>query len=90
MTGLTPLATNVIVFGRVLRKFGLGAQPDRIVLFAQALTHVGFSSRDDVRAAGRCVFARTPDEGRRYDAAFDAYWSQLAATRGPREQLRDA
>ncbi|MBV8162898.1 MAG: VWA domain-containing protein [Candidatus Eremiobacteraeota bacterium] len=86
MTGFPHLSRNLIIFGRLLRRFGLGAQPDRIVLFGQTLAHVGFGSRDDVRYAGRCVFVRTPEEQRRFDAAFDAFWSSAAQSRGPDER----
>jgi len=82
-----PLALNLIVFGRILRRFGLGAQPDRIVLFAQALEQVGFGSRDDVKAAGRSVFVRNADERRRFDAAFDAFWSSAMISRAPDERV---
>jgi len=82
-----PLALNLIVFGRILRRFGLGAQPDRIVLFAQALDQVGFTSRDDVKASGRSVFVRNADERRRFDAAFDAFWSGAMISRGPDERV---
>lgn len=71
------IAANCIVFGRLLRALGLGAQPDRIVLFARSLAEIGFASRDDVKQAGRCVFVRNADEQRRFDAAFDAFWSRL-------------
>lgn len=71
------IAANCIVFGRLLRALGLGAQPDRIVLFARSLGQIGFASRDDVKQAGRCVFVRNADEQRRFDAAFDAFWSGL-------------
>ncbi len=81
-----PLAVNIIVFGRVLRRLGLGAQPDRVVLFAQALSHVGFASREDVRDAGRAVFVRSAEERRRFDAAFDAFWSKATTARGPDER----
>ena len=88
MTGKPePLAHNLIVFGRILRRFGLGAQPDRIVLFAQALEQVGFGSRDDVKAAGRSVFVRNAEERRRFDAAFDAFWSSAIIHRGPDERV---
>jgi uncharacterized protein with von Willebrand factor type A (vWA) domain len=81
-----PLALNLIVFGRILRRFGLGAQPDRIVLFAQALEQVGFHSREDVRAAGRAVFVRSAQERERFDAAFDAFWSSAMISRAPDER----
>jgi uncharacterized protein len=71
------IGANCIVFGRVLRDLGLGAQPDRVLLFEQALAQIGFCSREDVKEAGRCAFVRTPDERRRFDAAFDAFWSAL-------------
>lgn len=79
---LPALASNLIIFGRALRKFGLGAQPDRIVLFAQALCAIGFHSRDDVKAAGRCVFVRSAQERRRFDTAFEAFWSSVAPSHG--------
>jgi uncharacterized protein len=80
-----PLALNLVVFGRILRRFGLGAQPDRIVLFEQALGEIGFASREDVRAAGHSVFVRGPDERRRFDAAFDAFWSAISPAPAPGE-----
>lgn len=72
------LANNCVVFGRVLRRFGLGAQPDRVILFARALKEIGFASRADVKQAGRAVFVRSADDRRRYDRAFDAFWSEMA------------
>jgi len=86
MRDANPLALNVIIFGRVLRTFGLGAQPDRIVLFARALSELGFASREDVRSAGRSVFVRNAEERRRFDAAFDSFWSNAAIARGPDPQ----
>lgn len=88
MTQLSMLGRNLIIFGRVLRRFGLGAQPDRIVLFSQALGEIGFGSSEDVRSAGRCAFVRSPDERRRFDAAFDAFWSSTARMRGPDERAQ--
>jgi len=69
------LGRNVIVFGRALRANGFRAQPDRMVLLAEALKAVGLRSRVDAKAAARAVLARTADESRRFDAAFDAFWT---------------
>lgn len=96
------LAENVVLFGRVLRANGFRAQPDRMILLTQALEAVGLHSREDARAAARTVLARTADESKRFDAAFDAFWT---AARGdldsvahrpeeedagtPRDRLRD-
>jgi uncharacterized protein with von Willebrand factor type A (vWA) domain len=69
------LGRNVIIFGRVLRRLGLGAQPDRLVLLAQALGAVGLQSREDVRAAARSVLVRNPQEAATFEVAFDVFWS---------------
>jgi uncharacterized protein with von Willebrand factor type A (vWA) domain len=71
------LGKNIIVFGRALRSNGFRAQPDRMILLAQALEAVGLASREDARAASRAVLARTADESRRFDAAFDVFWSAV-------------
>lgn len=76
----TKLARNVVVFGRALRTNGFRAQPDRMVLLAQALDAIGLRSRDDAKAAARTVLARSADESRQFDAAFDAVWSWTIAT----------
>ena len=91
MSDSSSIGANCIIFGRVLRDLGLGAQPDRVLLFEQALGEIGFGSREDVKEAGRCAFVRTPDERRRFDAAFDAFWSTLppGASPGPQERDRD-
>src|SRR5207244_4859066 len=76
------LARNIIVFGRALRANGFRAQPDRMILLTQALEAVGFASRDDAKAASRAVLARTADESKRFDAAFDAFWTAANADGG--------
>ena len=73
------LERNVIVFGRALRALGFRVQPDRLVLFAQALEAVGLQRREDVRAAARTVLARSPLEAERCDAAFDVFWQAAHA-----------
>ena len=75
------LGRNVIVFGRVLRRLGLGAQPDRLVLLDQALDAVGLQSRADVKAAARAVLVRNPDEARTFDVAFDLFWSEASVAK---------
>jgi uncharacterized protein with von Willebrand factor type A (vWA) domain len=73
------LERNIIIFGRVLRRMGLGAKPDRLVLLAQALDAVGLRSRADVKAAARSVLVRSPEEASTFDAAFDLFWSTAVA-----------
>jgi uncharacterized protein len=71
------LSVNCVIFGRFLRRLGLGAAPDRIVLFTQALTKIGFASRKDVKQTGRAIFVRNAQERTLFDAAFDAFWSAM-------------
>jgi uncharacterized protein len=71
------LGRNIIVFGRALRANGFRAQPDRMVLLAQALEAVGLRSRIDAKAASRAVLARSADESKGFDAAFDVFWTSL-------------
>lgn len=72
------LARNIVTFSRVLHNVGLPAQPDRCVLFFQALALVGLASAADVRATGRSIFSRTREQQERFDIAFAAFWYMLA------------
>ena len=80
------LGRNVIVFGRMLRSMGLGAQPDRLILLTRALATVGLRSRGDAKAAARAVLVRNREEAAKFDAAFDAFWSALHAAPPRREE----
>jgi uncharacterized protein with von Willebrand factor type A (vWA) domain len=73
------LGRNLIVFGRALRENGFRAQPDRMVLLAQAIDAVGLRSRSDVKDAARSVLSRNKEEHDRFDAAFDAFWTDAHA-----------
>jgi uncharacterized protein with von Willebrand factor type A (vWA) domain len=83
------LERNVIIFGRVLRGMGLGAQPDRLVLLGQALDAVGLRSRADVKDAARSVLVRSPEEAAKFDAAFDLFWSTAVAPQMPQSAPGD-
>ena len=72
MTGALP--ANLVAFGRVLRGVGLAVIPEQTRLFATALERLGPDDRGILKAAGRVVYARSRDEGRRFDEAFDRYW----------------
>lgn len=68
------LSRNVLVFGRALRAHGFRAQPDRMIMLADALERIGLARRDDVKAAARAIFVRSNEELPRFDIAFDAFW----------------
>ena len=81
-TGLLP---NVVTFGRLLRRAGLDVQPGRTRLFLEALGHVGFRRKAEVRAAGRAVFVRRHEDLAIFDAAFDLFWRRHG--RGTTDEL---
>ncbi len=77
MTGALP--ANLVAFGRVLRGVGLTVIPEQTRLFAVALERLGPDDRGTIRAAGRVVYARSREEGHRFDEAFDRYWVHAIA-----------
>ncbi len=76
------LAANVVLFGRVLRRAGLSADADQTRRFAQVLALLGVERRGDVKAAGRAVFVRRPEERATYDVAFELFWRRSALAGG--------
>jgi uncharacterized protein with von Willebrand factor type A (vWA) domain len=81
------LLANVARFGRILRGAGLAVDGEQTALFARALTQLGFTRKEDVRAAGRSVFVRRRDDVQLYDAAFDLFWRRRSGTGEPSERL---
>src|SRR4029077_11267154 len=76
------LQRNMLVFGRTLRALGFRAQPDRMVLLAEALACTGIEHRLDVKAAARAVLVRNNEELGRFEIAFDEFWrANTALTR---------
>ena len=73
------LARNVVVFARALHGLGLPAQPDRCIVFMQAMARLGVASPSDLKAAGRCIFTRSREQRDRFDAAFDIFWKRIGA-----------
>ena len=78
-----PLVTNIITFGRLLRRAGLAVTPARTRLFLEAAAKVGVRSRDRLKYAGRAVFTGSPEERAVFDAAFDLFWRRSQAEGAP-------
>ncbi len=78
---------NVILFGRMLRRAGLPADPERTRLFAQLLDDLGLGRRRDVKAAGRAIFTRRREDRPVYDAAFDLFWRRTTVQGAPDHHL---
>ena len=78
--GAGPFTTNVMQFGRLLRRVGLEVDPGQTASFLRALTLIGLGSRRDVRVAGRTIFVRRVEDRPLYDAAFDLFWRRPSGT----------
>src|SRR5215212_4145550 len=63
-----------VAFGRLLRRAGLAAGPDRVVGFAGALEELDVGNRGDVYWAGRVTLCSRPEEFEMYDRAFKVFW----------------
>jgi uncharacterized protein with von Willebrand factor type A (vWA) domain len=71
---VTELVPNLIAFGRLLRRAGLGVSPAETREFARALELIGLGSRAQVQAAGRAIFVRRRDDRELFDRAFALFW----------------
>lgn len=69
-----PILRMAVTFGRLLRRVGLAAGPDRVVGFAGALEELDVGSRDDVYWAGRVTLCSRPEDFEMYDRAFKVFW----------------
>ena len=68
------LLVQVVRFGRLLREMGLKVSPGHLLDFLSALEYVGWTRRDDVKAAGRTTLISRHEDIPLYDEAFDAFW----------------
>lgn len=73
---------NLVMFGRMLMSSGLPLDAEQTRLFAKAATELGFSRKQDIKAAGRAIFTRRRDDRQLYDAAFELFWRR-STTAGP-------
>ncbi|PLS85155.1 MAG: hypothetical protein CYG60_14175 [Actinobacteria bacterium] len=63
-----------VTFGRLLRRAGLAAVPDRVVSFASALEELDVTNREDVYWAGRTTLCSRPEDFEMYERAFGVFW----------------
>lgn len=73
---LGSLAANVTLFGRLLRRAGLGVDPARTREFLRAMLLLGLDRKADIKAAGRAIFVQRREERATYDAAFELFWGR--------------
>ena len=69
-----PMLDAAVTFGRVLRKMGLPAGPDRVVEFVRAVEELDITRREDVYWAGKVTLCSRPEDLDLYDRAFRLFW----------------
>ena len=69
-----PMLDAAVTFGRVLRKMGLPAGPDRVVEFVRAMEELDVTRREDVYWAGKVTLCSRPEDLELYDRAFRLFW----------------
>jgi uncharacterized protein with von Willebrand factor type A (vWA) domain len=84
-----PMLQAAVTFGRLLRRAGLAAGPDRVVEFTRALEELDAGRREDVYWAGRVTLCSRRQDLELYDKAFRAFWEgkQRQALRQPKTRF---
>jgi hypothetical protein len=68
------LLEHVLAFCHMLRAMGVDVGPGQDLELVRALEHVPITSRDDFRAAARCVLVRRHEDLPLFDIAFACFW----------------
>jgi uncharacterized protein len=68
------LLSNLLAFGRLLRRLGLDVHPGRMIDVAEALQYVDIRVRDQVYHACRALLVHRYEDLAIFDRAFDAFW----------------
>jgi uncharacterized protein len=74
-----PLLDAAVAFGRLLRRAGIAAGPDRVAGFVSALEELDVTRREDVYWAGRVTLCSRREDLEVYDRAFRAFWEGTGA-----------
>jgi uncharacterized protein with von Willebrand factor type A (vWA) domain len=70
---------SAVGFGRALRRAGLSIDLGAEIDYPRALSLVDIGDREEFRAAGAAIFARSRDDLEIYNAVFDRYWRRRVA-----------
>ena len=69
-------ASNVLLFGRVLRRVGIDVQHSRLIDALRALEIVGLARRDDTQATLRALLVHRHEDVDRFDVVFDRFFRE--------------
>jgi uncharacterized protein with von Willebrand factor type A (vWA) domain len=83
--GGAALASNLLGFGRLLRRAGLPMGPADLLAGAEALTLVELGDYQQAKAALRATLVHRREHFELFDQAFDLYWRAPSPPGGPAE-----
>src|SRR3972149_7106945 len=72
-----PLLANLLHFGRLLRKLGVGVSSQQIYELGEALTWIDLDRKDDFYHASRCFLVHKAENLEVFNRAFDLFWTQV-------------
>ena len=71
------LLANLLHFGRLLRKLGVGVSSQQIYELGEALTWIDLARKDDFYHASRCFLVHKAEDLGVFNRAFDLFWTQV-------------
>ncbi len=69
-----PVISNLLLFGRALRRAGLDVHPGRLLDVVDALGHVSIGVREEVYHTCRALLVHRQEHLAIFDRAFEAFW----------------
>ncbi len=83
-----PVLQAAVAFGRLLRRAGIAAGPDRVVEFTRALEELDVTRREDVYWAGRLTLCSRREDLNLYDKLFRVFWEGAGFIQAPKPKTR--
>src|SRR4030067_3019986 len=71
------LLANLLHFGRMLRKLGVGVSSRQIYELGEALTWIDLARKEDFYHATRCFMVHKAEDLEVFNRAFDLFWTQV-------------
>ena len=69
-----PVVSNLLKFGRALRRVGIDVHPGRLLDLIEALRHVNVGERNEVYHACRALLVHRHEQLETFDRAFEQFW----------------
>src|SRR5262245_18843084 len=79
-----PVVSNLLKFGRVLRRAGIDVHPGRLLDVIEALGHIQIGERSEVYHACRALLVHRHEQLGIFDRAFERFWRTRDEDNPPR------